>query len=429
MTVAQSHRNLLVSDLSSTFTAKETSIFFLLVIKKIMKKIYLLITGLILSTFTFSQNTISDSIISGSVYRTYILYIPAIYNSANPVPLVFNLHAYGYRNIDELTYADFRPVADTANFIIALPQGDSVHQVWEYNLGWNNFNSVADAANDLNFISNLIDSIKTQYNIDLNRVYSCGYSNGGFMSYDLACYLNSRIAAIASVAGTMITSHDSACNPAHPTPVMEIHGAADSCVTYNGVAAQCLTLQSMQCLPIDTLIKHWVDRDNCSTTPVFTNVPNINWLDFCTAEHYVYDGGTNGSSVELYKVIGGTHTWPGSGLVMGGGTCMDFNASVEIWRFFRQYTLSNLITSTNETSAANENLFSVYPNPNQGKFTLNVSCVPAQIQILNSLGQIIQRTNVDSKTNINLKINDKGIYFLQLTTAKETAVKKIVVSD
>ena len=120
-----------------------------------MKKIYLFITILFLSASGFSQTTISDSIISGGVYRKYILYIPAIYNSANPVPLVFNLHAYGYTNTDEETYADFRPVADTANFILALPQGDSVHQAYEYDLGWNNWNSVAQASKDLNFISDL----------------------------------------------------------------------------------------------------------------------------------------------------------------------------------------------------------------------------------------------------------------------------------
>jgi len=394
-----------------------------------MKKIYLLITGLILSTLTFGQTTISDSIISGGVYRTYRLYIPAIYNAANSVPLVFNLHAYSYRNTDEETYADFRPVADTANFIIALPQGDSVHQAWEYNLGFDNFNTVADASKDLNFISNLIDTIKSQYNIDLDRVYATGYSNGGFMSYDLACFLNSRIAAIASVAGTMVTSHDSSCNPAHPTPVMEIHGAADSCVTYNGVAAQCLTLQTILCTPIDTLIKHWVARNNCTTTPVFNNVPNTNLLDLCTAEHYVYSGGNNGSSVELYKIIGGAHTWPGSGFVWGGGTCMDFKATVEIWRFFRQYTLSDLTTGTSVMAAPSENYITLFPNPNKGKFTLNIPYASAQIQIVNSLGQVIQQTKADNKSNINFEINDKGIYFLQLTTAKETIVKKIVVGD
>lgn len=393
-----------------------------------MKKIFLFTTIIFLTTTGFNQTTISDSIFSGGEYRTYRLYIPAIYNAANPVPLVFNLHAYGYTNTQEETYADFRPVADTANFIIALPQGDSVPQAWENNLGFNNFNSVADAEKDLNFISNLIDSIKILYNIDLNRVYATGYSNGGFMSYDLACFLNSRIAAVASVAGTMVASHDSACNPAHPTPVMEIHGAADSCVTWNGLPAQCLTLQVIQCLNIDTLIKHWVNRNNCLTTPVVTNVSNINLLDLCTAQNYVYNGGTHGSRVELFKVNGGWHTWPGSGFVFGGGTCMDFKATVEIWKFFRQYTLSGLTNITNETTPE-ENLISLYPNPNNGKFTVNVSCVPAQIRIVNSLGQIIQQTKIDNKADIDFKINNKGIYFLQLITAKETVVKKIIVGE
>jgi len=391
-----------------------------------MKKLLLFITSLFLSTLVFSQTTITDSIISGGVYRTFMLYIPAKYNSANPVPLVFNLHAYGSKNTDELTYADFRPVADTANFIMALPQGDSVHQAYEYNLGWDNWNSVAQAGKDLDFISNLIDSIKARYNIDLNRVYSCGYSNGGFMSYDLACYLNSRIAAIASVAGDMIVSHDSACNPAHPTPVMEIHGAADSCVTWNGVAAQCLTLQTIHCLPIDTLIKHWVIRDNCSTTPVLSNVPNNNWLDQCTAELYVYNGGTNNSKVELYKVKGGGHTWPGSGLVLGSGTCMDFNAAVVIWMFFRQYTLSGLITNTNEIAANNENIFSVYPNPTNDDLTIE-TLQNSRIEILTIQGQtIIQQQIQQGKTNIDMSKLTKGVYIFKLNCNGKTEVTRFV---
>ncbi len=394
-----------------------------------MKKLLVLMTGLILSVLSFGQTTFSDSIVSSGIYRTYRLYVPAIYNATNPVPLVFNLHAYSYKNTDEETYADFRPIADTANFIIALPQGDSVHQAWEYNLGFDNFNTVADAGKDLTFISNLIDSISAHYSIDLNRVYATGYSNGGFMSYDLACFLNSRIAAIASVAGTMLVSHDSACNPAHPTPVMEIHGAADSCVTYNGLAAQCLTLQTIICQPIDSLVSHWVIRNNCTSTPAFSNVPNTNLLDLCTAEHYVYSGGTNGSSVELYKINGGAHTWPGSGFIWGSGTCMDFKATVEIWRFFKQYSLDNLVTGIQEISPPAENNFMLYPNPTKGKFTLHVSDVPARITIVNSLGQIVRQTEIDSKSDVDFYLNDKGIYFLQLMTPFENVVRKIVVGE
>ena len=158
-------------------------------------------------------------------------------------------------------------------------------------------------------------------------------------------------------------------------------------------------------------------------------MPNNNWLDGCTAQLYVYNGGTNNSKVELYKVTGGAHVWPGSGLIIGSGTCMDFNSSAVIWQFFRQYTLSGLTTGVNEATAPSENMISLYPNPNRGVFTLNIPAGPAQIRIINSLGQIIQQANVDNKENIIIKINDKGVYFLQVTTAGESLVKKIVVSD
>ena len=130
----------------------------------------------------------------------------------------------------------------------------------------------------------------------------------------------------------------------------------------------------------------------CCFLDLRSNVANTNWLDQCSAQHYVYNGGTNGSSVELFKVAGGGHTWPGSGLVLTGGTCMDFNAAVEIWRFFRQYTLSDLINNTSEITEPDDNLFSIFPNPNDGNFTLKVDNVPALITIINSTGQIIQQT-------------------------------------
>ena len=85
---------------------------------------------------------------------------------------------------------------------------------------------------------------------------------------------------------------------------------------------------------------------------------------------------------------------------------MDFNAAVEIWLFFRQYTLSGLTTNTNEIVGPAENTISLYPNPNKGEFTLNVFCVPSQIQILNSLGQIIQSAKVDSKMKIVFTIHE-----------------------
>ena len=370
-------------------------------------KLLILVAVVFTASVAMAQTTISGSIITGGLTRTYRVYIPAIYNSANPVPLVFNFHGYGGTNVQQEVYGDFRPIADTANFIVVHPMGST------YNgsqTGWNNFYTVDLAQPDLNFISNLIDTLKTQYNIDLNRVYSTGMSNGGFMSYDIACFLSTRFAAIASVTGSMIEPHLSACNPTHPLPVMQIHGTADATVTYNGVGGIVPSAQ----LHIDSLVKHWVIYNQCNAIPTFTALPDINTTDNCTAEHYVYEGGTSGSTVEFYKIINGGHTWPRSVYsAIGVNTNKDFSASKEIWRFFRKYSLNSLVDIKENTSSDLD--FLVYPNPSTGIFNIKYNYnQPITIKIINQLGETVFENKLSQNNNsINLNNIPKGIYFYQ----------------
>ncbi len=365
-------------------------------------KNFLLLANLFVINFLFAQTSVSDTIITGGVARAYRLYIPAIYNPANPVPLVFNLHGYGSNNTQQELYGDFRPVADTANFIIALPQGLNIGG----GAGWNNFGSVASANADLNFIADLIDTLSQQYNINLNKVYSTGMSNGGFMSYDIACFMSDRFAAIASVTGSMIPSHKNACNPQHPMPVMEIHGTTDPVVSYTGSGG------SLTSTHIDSLVKFFVNFNNCNNAPSFAALPDINTADNCTAEHYLYSGGLAGSSVELYKIINGGHSWPGAVYpTTSGNTNEDFNASVEIWRFFSQYNLDDLTVGIKNKLTENE--FSIYPNPSNGFLTLEFKNYDnAFIEIFNSTGEKALEQKISTVfTAINMKKYSGGIYF------------------
>ena len=70
----------------------------------------------------------------------------------------------------------------------------------------------------------MLDSLSYDYNIDSTRVYDTGMSNGGFMSFLLSCQLSEKIAAIASVAGSMTPETFNNSNPQHPTPILQIHG-------------------------------------------------------------------------------------------------------------------------------------------------------------------------------------------------------------
>ncbi len=365
-----------------------------------IKKLYIFFLATALSQ-TFAQSTVVDSIISGGIYRSYQLYIPAIYNGTSARPLIINMHGYTSNAIQQQYYSNFMPIADTANFLMVYPNGT-------YNAGQRFWNAGMSSTlvDDKGFISQLIDSLKLQYNIDLNQVYSTGMSNGGFMSHTLACELSNRIAAIASVTGSIFTTQYGVnCHPTRPIPVMQIHGTADGTVPYAGNASQGM-------MPIDSVVKYWVVKNGCNTTPVFTNVPNTNTGDGCTAEHYVYNNGTSGSSVELFKVIGGAHTWPGSPYVIGV-TNQDFNASVEIWRFFRKYRL-NTLTSLNDIDKQNIN-FKLYPNPasHQLNFSFNNSNKSVSLTITDVLGKTVIHEN-NTTGNVAVAHLTPGVYFLSV---------------
>ncbi len=370
------------------------------------------VTHFLLVIFLFStflaqaQKTVTGSITSDNVKRNYRLYIPKSYTGTTNVPLLLNFHGYTSNAVQQEFYGSFKAIADTANFLVLLPEGLPLVGTSQ---GFNNFGALGSKPDDVAFTSNLIDSIRAKYTIDKNRIYSTGMSNGGFMSYDLACFLSDKIAAIASVTGSMVQSHVSNCQAQHPTPIMQIHGTTDPTVSYDGKGG------IIGSIHIDSLVNFWVKFNKCNISPTKTNLPDINTADKCTVEHYLYPNGKNGVSVEFYKVIGGGHTWPGAAIATGAGnTNRDFNASLMIWQFLSKYRLNQLTAVKNTVS---KNLdFSIFPNPSDDFFTLqNKSKKNAKLLIYNSIGKLIQIENITNNTlEFSLDNAPKGIYFYQI---------------
>lgn len=367
-----------------------------------------LLTGFFITAQTGA--TIVDSIYSGGIYRTYRLYRPNLYTGTTAVPLVLNLHGYTSNSLQQQFYGNFMPISDTANFLIVHPQGTKDGSNQPY---WNAGISTI-GANDLLFMSQLIDSLKAVYNIDANCIYSTGMSNGGFMSNYLACNLSTKIAAIAGVTGTIFTNWFNACNPGRPVPVMHIHGTADPTVPYAG--------NSTMIAP-DTLVKMWRVKNNCNPTPTFSNVPNTNLSDGCTADHYIYSGGTNNSSVEFYRINGGGHTWPGASFITGV-TNQDFNASVQIWRFFRKYKL-NTLTSISKSNPLSNNI-TIYPNPATNFITIETAS-ETNTTITDLSGKICMEPSSNKRIDVSGLAN--GLYFASVKTDQGTIVKKIVKTN
>lgn len=259
--------------------------------------------------------------------RQYFLYVPESYTGNDPVPLIFNFHGYTQYADNYILHSDFRPIADTAKFILVYPQGTLFNGLTHWNVSGNW--TQGSTVDDVGFTEAMIDTLTSEYNIDISRIYAAGLSNGGYMSFHLACQLNDKFAAIASVAATMIPTTFNTCNPQHPTPILQIHGTNDPLVPYNGNSIS---------VSVDDVLQYWVNYNNCNTNPITTNLPhNPVTTNGSTAQHIVYDDGDNHVRVEHFKIIGGGHEWPGS-----SGN-MDINACDEIWKFFSNYDINGLI--------------------------------------------------------------------------------------
>ena len=348
---------------------------------------------------SFSQQTINASISHDGIQRDYILYIPELYDGSTAVPLVLNFHGYGSNAAQQMFYGDFRDIADTEGFLLVHPEGTTLigNQFW--NVGFPGLSSTID---DVGFTEALIDELATLYTIDLDRVYATGMSNGGFMSFLLACQLSEKIAAVASVTGSMTQDTFDDCNAQHPTPVLQIHGTDDGVVLYNG---------NNLSIPIADVISYWVDFNNCETTPTTTTLPDVDVSDGSTIEHSVYEDGDNGITTEHMKVIGGGHTWPGS-VINTAGTNQDIDASMEIWLFFSRYDINGPLSNDDFEN----NQVTIYPNPTQSKINLSLNySKDIYYELISPLGQqLMTGTITSSNEEIDISHLPSNIYFLKL---------------
>lgn len=352
--------------------------------------------------FCFAQQTINGSIIHDELQREYILYVPAMYSASFPAALVINYHGYGSNASEQMYYGDFRAIADSAGFLLVHPQGTLYNGTTHWNVGgW----TVGSTVDDVEFTEALIDSLSSMYNIDAERVYATGMSNGGFMSFLLASQLSEKIAAIGSVTGSMTPETFNNSNPQHPMPVLQMHGTSDAVVPYNGASFS---------KSIEEVIDYWTEFNSCNSVPEIIELPDLNPNDGSTVEHYIFSGGDNGVAVEHYKVIGGGHAWPGSAINLPG-TNYDINASVEIWKFFSRYDINGLIQTTGlrESGAIDLN---IYPNPTNSVINIETKA-SSQIgyEFFTPKGNtVLKGVVVSGNHRIDISHLQPNIYFLKI---------------
>lgn len=191
------------------------------------------------SNNTTVPGTRTVNLTHGGHARSYILHVPASYRSTTASALVLDMHGFTSTATTQSNVSGFRTHANSANYIVAFPQG--VANSW--NAGVCCGDAPAMGVDDVGFLRAVVRDIASRANIDLRRVYATGISNGGMMSNRLACHASDVFAAVAPVAGQLWLngSADAAidpalCRPIRPVPVFSINSRDDAIVLYrNGV--------------------------------------------------------------------------------------------------------------------------------------------------------------------------------------------------
>lgn len=178
-----------------------------------------------------TTSTTSTTVVSMS--RAYSKFIPSSYSKGTSLPLVVLLHGYGATGAMQESYMKFESVAETNKFILVYPDGtvdSSGKQFWNAtDACCDFFSAVADDV----YLLSILKEMESNYSIDAKRIYFVGHSNGGFMSYRMACKYPDRIAAIASLAGASFFKAAD-CGAKSSVSVLQVHGTKDGTILYDG---------------------------------------------------------------------------------------------------------------------------------------------------------------------------------------------------
>ena len=168
-----------------------------------------------------------------STVRAYSKFVPSSYSKDTSLPLVVLLHGYGATGAMQESYMKFESVAEKNKFILVYPDGtiDSTGRRF-----WNATDACCDfssAVADDVYLLSILKEMESNYSIDAKRIYFVGHSNGGFMSYRMACRHPDRIAAIASLAGASFFK-ETDCGAKSSVSVLQVHGTKDETILYEG---------------------------------------------------------------------------------------------------------------------------------------------------------------------------------------------------
>lgn len=270
----------------------------------------------------------------GGMTRSYKLHVPPTYKKESPMPLLIALHGGGGDMNYQSTEKYYHQISksDSTGFIVAFPNGFSRFggKLATWNAGKCCGKGRDNNVDDVGFIKAMIEKISSEYTIDKKKIYVTGMSNGGMMSYRLACELTDVIAGIASVAGTDNTI---TCSPSRPISILHIHAKDDDHVLFNGGAGKGAfpdEKKAANFTSVPATIEKWVKFNGCNEKPKRVLEKSGVYCD-------LYSECKSNVHVQLCVTESGGHSWPGGEKVRSGKgspPSTAISANDVMWNFF-----------------------------------------------------------------------------------------------
>lgn len=245
--------------------------------------------------------------------RRFRLYLPSGLEPG--APLIVALHGYGSSADVIEGYAQLNALADRQQVAVVYPEASRAGSVRCWNVGY----CGNDDVDDVGFVRTVVELVRTDQG--LGRAYMTGMSNGGDMTYRLACEAPALVAAAASVTGCMMSWLAESCSPDPVPPVLHIHGNADRTTLWDG----------------DPDYTGGGYLGTLDSVGVFAGLHGANQYESTTisdpddgsayiSHHWRTESGA--APVRLLEIDGGRHRWPTN------SSRDDFSAADMMWEFF-----------------------------------------------------------------------------------------------
>ncbi|MFZ4584941.1 MAG: alpha/beta hydrolase family esterase [Acidimicrobiia bacterium] len=264
--------------------------------------------------------------------RTYRLYVPSALDKRTAAPLVVALHGGMGSGAQFAANSGFDGLAEANGFIVAYPDGigaPRASRLQTWNGGYCCGPAVEANVDDVAFVRQLIELLRSQLLIDPQRTYAAGHSNGAIMAYRLACELSDQIVAIGVQAGSLGVD---SCSLARPVSVFHQHGTADTNHPIDG--GKGTGVAGVEFRSARAAVDAFVNANGCVPPPVPGADPANPDLAVTTWQSCRGD-----TAVQFVAVTGATHAWMGHdaasrlGASLVGEPYPKLDASRAVWSF------------------------------------------------------------------------------------------------